>query len=336
MSMNVAISINEKFSRYGYVMLSSLFRHHMDEEIKVYVLYRLLSEQRKKEMEELASQYKGKEILFVQITVEDIPFRLPSTEKWPVEVYFRLLLPFLLPQEERILYLDTDIVIRDSLLSLYQLPFENNLLWAAVDNNDGNLNEKQKQLFSDIWQSYPDFHYVNSGVLLMNLAGLREVYQPEKITETASKLESVLFAFDQDLINYLFYDRIGFFVGETYNFFARLYHNSGYTYDDVVQSGVVILHYTGAKPWSGENLLTDLDRFWWEEAKRTPYYEEFLEERIMEELNVGFENLHEVRAEKLKNELIRGEVEELENRLSEYRKMLDDCRELLQKLTKQD
>ena len=94
MSMNVAISINEKFSRYGYVMLSSLFRHHMDEEIKVYVLYRLLSEQRKKEMEELASQYKGKEILFVQITVEDIPFRLPSTEKWPVEVYFRLLLPF--------------------------------------------------------------------------------------------------------------------------------------------------------------------------------------------------------------------------------------------------
>ena len=335
MKMNVAISLNEKFTRYGYVMLSSLFCQHENDEMKVFVLHRELSEQRKDEYKKLADNYRNKEVIFLEVTKEEFSNALPSTEKWPVEIYYRLLLPFLLPKEERILYLDTDIIVREPLYELYELPFDGKLLWGAIDNNDGNLTENQEKLFADIRENNPEFHYINSGVLLMNLNGLRETYQPKDIEELAMKQAQLLFAFDQDLINYLFYDRIGYLNGERYNFFARLYHNSGYTYQDVTEKKVAIVHYSGAKPWSGQNLLTDLDRFWWDEAKKTPYFGELLEERTFEEMEVGYENSHEFFYADYRLKEATREVDRLRKKEEEYLLLIRDSKELIEKLSVQ-
>ena len=103
----------------------------------------------------------------------------------------------------------------------------------------GKLSERQSRLFSEIMASDPSFHYVNSGVLLMNLKELRKAYSAEDILATADRLKDQITAFDQDLINYLYHGRIRFLPGEKYNLFARIYVNSGYDHAKVKAAGSV-------------------------------------------------------------------------------------------------
>lgn len=332
--MNIAISINEKFARYGYVMLLSLFEKNKDIPVHVFVLCRSLSGEIREDYRKLAELFDDKKVTFLDVREESIPFSLPSSEKWPVEIYFRLLLPFLLQDAERILYLDTDIIINDSLKEMYELPFGEDLLWGAVDNSDGRLSEKQNRIFSELKDRDGDFHYINSGVLLMNLSGLRAYYQPSDVVDLANRFSDLLSAFDQDIINFLFYRKIRFLAGEKYNFFARLYHNSGYTKQDVVDKGVTIIHYSGAKPWSGENLLTDLEGFWWEIAKKTPYYHNFLEERLQEEIRVGFENSHEFIYARHQIDSAQNEVRRCRDREREYQSLLSESKKLIESMAK--
>jgi len=332
--MNIAISINEKFARYGYVMLLSLFEQHADIPVQVFVLCRSLSDGVQEDYRNLTKRFKGKTVTFLFVSGDLLPFSLPSSEKWPVEIYFRLLLPFLLPEAERILYLDTDIIISGPLKEMYDLPFGEDLLWGAVDNSDGNLNENQKKIFAGLKTGDCDFHYINSGVLLMNLSGLRDYYQPSDVTDLADRFSDHLSAFDQDIINFLFYRKIRYLVGERYNFFARLYHNSGYTKKEVLDKGVSIIHYSGAKPWSGENLLTDLESFWWEIAKNTPYYHDFLEERLQEEIRVGFENSHEFIYARHQIENAQNEIRRCKEREKEYLALLAESKKLIESMAK--
>ena len=39
-----------------------------------------------------------------------------------------------------------------------------------------------------------------------------------------------------------------------------------------------IIHYTGFKPWDSGNCHYDIEKLWWEYAKKTPFYQELLEE----------------------------------------------------------
>ncbi|MCR5055137.1 MAG: glycosyltransferase family 8 protein [Lachnospiraceae bacterium] len=330
--MNIAIALNKKFLRYGYVMLTSLFENNKDEDISVTVLHRGLTEADFRNYMELAGKY-GQRLSPLEITEEMIPSGLPSTEKWPIEVYFRLMLPFLLPESvERLLYLDTDIIVGRPLKELYEIDLSGNLMAAVPDNSDGNLSDLQNRIFEEIIASDRDFHYMNSGVLLMDIKALRDAYTPEGFVDTAVKLKDLITAFDQDIINYMFHGRIKSLPAEKYNLFARLFYNSGYDYRKVKAAGTVIIHYTGPKPWSGVNLRTDMEKFWWEYAVMTPYYHEFLEELVMAEIENGFENTNEFKYQLYQREQLLDEIDALRARAKEYEQALKDCSALLQKL----
>ncbi len=328
--MNIAISLDKNFINVGYVMLTSLFMNHKESDVSVYVLYRGLEEGDFLPYHNLAQKF-GKNLYLLNVPENMIPSSLPVSDKWPSEIYFRLALPYLLPDEERILYLDTDIIINNDLSELYNLPFNNLLFYAAPDNSDGNLSEKQCELFGDLLNN-PDFHYANSGVLLMNLEGIRNEFKITDITGFIEKNRRLLTAFDQDTINYLLNGRIGFLPHEKYNLFARLYHNSGYTYDKVREKGTCIIHYTGPKPWSGESLRTDMEKFWWEYAKETPYYHEFMEQSLFTEMNKNYENTNEFLYQLYLLQEAENREAALREREKEYISLLNESSALLEKL----
>ncbi|MDE7358205.1 MAG: glycosyltransferase family 8 protein, partial [Lachnospiraceae bacterium] len=89
--------------------------------------------------------------------------------------YLRLALPGLLPEADRILYMDADVLVRESLAPLWETPLEGKAL-AAV-KGAVNLSDKWE------WNSdRPYWHllsgakggYINAGVTLLNLAEVRE------------------------------------------------------------------------------------------------------------------------------------------------------------------
>ncbi len=334
--MNIAIALNEKYARYGYVLLVSIFENNKSEEITVYVLNRDLSDKSLKEYAELAEKY-NQIIMPIRIEKDMMPSDLPSTDSWTVEIYFRILLPYITKTDvERVLYLDTDTIVTGFLGELYNTPFDGNYFCASIDNSSGKLSDTQMKIFGNIIEKDSDFSYCNSGVLLINTKKLREDYTQEDFWNTAEELKEYLCAPDQDLINYMFYNKIKYIAADKYNMFARLYFNSGIRYENIEEIGTRIIHYSGPKPWSGESLRTDIEKFWWKYAKMTPYYYELLEELVTGEMNKNYINTNEFRYQEYIRQNLENEIAKLKNREKEFLSVIEDSKKLIETLAAKD
>ncbi len=274
--MNIAVSLNRKYVRYAYVMLTSLFWNNRDVEINVYALHADLIGEDQELLRQLAQEY-GKNIHFLQVRTEDYPAELPVTESWSLETWFRLQLIELLPADvDRILYLDIDIIVDKSLEELYQTDFEGANFCVCKDMGiDGAFPDIRQELFRDILQQ--GGVYFNAGVMLWNIQALRGRYSLRRYLKLAEDLEYRIFALDQDLLNYMHWNQVKYVDEHRYDCFTRYYHNRGGTYESA-KKDVTILHFAGFKPWAGEFVHYDIERIWWDYAKQTPFYHELLEE----------------------------------------------------------
>lgn len=118
---------------------------------------------------------------------------LPPAGTYPPLIWYRLLLPDLLPGHERVLYLDADMLALQSLLPLYLHDLGDNLLGAVAQPTIG-LEAHCRALGLE-----PQLGYFNSGTLLMNLVRMRA----EGFTASAlarAKNNTLRFP-DQDLLN---------------------------------------------------------------------------------------------------------------------------------------
>lgn len=112
----------------------------------------------------------------------------------------RLEMPDRLPELDKILYLDGDIIVHSDLTEFYSTDLGQNYI-AAVKDPITLLNPKYVTLF-------PGDAYVNSGVMLMNLKLLREEGMVEKFFEAKSNPKDFWIYQDQDTINYCCANRI--------------------------------------------------------------------------------------------------------------------------------
>lgn len=93
---------------------------------------------------------------------------LPVVEQFTEAMWYRIFLPELLPNVDRVLYLDSDTIVADSLAPLWELDVGNNYLGAVTNIFQPNHLQRPAEL----GLSGPEV-YFNSGVLLMNLDQMR-------------------------------------------------------------------------------------------------------------------------------------------------------------------
>ncbi|MCQ2181886.1 MAG: glycosyltransferase family 8 protein [Bacteroidales bacterium] len=164
---------------------------------------------------------------------------------------YRLMLPELLPDYDKVLYLDCDMVVRNDLAVLFSgTDLGENLLGAVYERKG----------------------YFNSGFLLMNLSGMRE---DETSLKLMKALDTDYLEFpDQDALNMVCKGRVKalppycngirtFWLPQYKDEFLNIYSEDDYS--DMVSKGNV--HYTGGKPW---NILTVRFGDWWTEYFSLP------------------------------------------------------------------
>lgn len=176
-----------------------------------------------------------------------------------VAALVRLYIADIIPLEiERIIYMDGDTAVNGNLRSLWQTPLDDNCpLAAVVDANSTSA------LTHYAIKTSVDVPYINSGVLLINLDCWRRENSSSTLVSVAlEKLETFPYI-DQDLINYVFGNRI-MLLPIKYNFqtifiFSKeFYWMVDYKYVDEIRSIIkeknpVIIHYiTANKPWKDE------------------------------------------------------------------------------------
>lgn len=259
-SMNVAIATNRRYVPVSMVMLYSLFFNNTDADIHVYIFNCELTEEDRMQFEQLAAAWNQQITL---LTITDIARfdGLPTTNEWTKETYFRLMMPELLSDEvERILYLDVDIIINKPIRAFYEMDFAGMDLVVCEDIL---LNRVHKNYYQQnfVDMANTDFTYFNAGVILWNLAQVRQKYTFNTYREKLLNYLPVLQCLDQDILNAVH-------CGSTLTVDWRLYNlpvptaiQNHFSLQDVSSTSCII-HFMGPKPWDSSVPFEELYQIW--------------------------------------------------------------------------
>lgn len=119
--------------------------------------------------------------------------------------YARFVIPNILQQHDRILYLDIDILVNADVAEIFEQPLENHILGVIADGyfeervikntfNTGNY-------FYDVLKMPKEYYYFNAGILLINAKKWRDEGYTQKCLHTFETLKNPMF-YDQCILNY--------------------------------------------------------------------------------------------------------------------------------------
>lgn len=246
--MNILVAADKKHMNPLKVMLTSLFLNNPKTKFDIYLMYINLDTESIRELSILTNSNRSS---LIQIKVEaSFLDAAPNMSIYPKEKYFRLLAHRFLPTKlDRILYLDTDILVLNRIDELYNIDFKCNLYGAAFHKISLNIFNKIR-LFP-----YAINQYYNSDILMLNLSLLRKDVDERTIFAFLKLNTGKLLIPDQDILNSLYSDKIIAIDEQKYNFNSRhyiFYKNKSKQNLKMERflKEIVILHFSGRiKPW---------------------------------------------------------------------------------------
>ena len=243
--MNILVTIDANYKPQLVVLLKSLLSSNPDDSFTVYVAHSSLTAS---DFENISAGIDPERCAIVPVPVSDTLFSGdPSLDRIPKETYYRLMAIDFLPDDlERILYLDADTVVINSLRPYYNIDFADGLI-AASSHVFGLM-----ELVNRVRLKTKGGKYINAGVMMMNIKGLRECgITKDDICGYIKVNTRKLILADQDVINALYGDRIVQIDPRLFNLDEKVFMQCSGEIDlDWVEANTAIVHYNGAdKPW---------------------------------------------------------------------------------------
>lgn len=148
----------------------------------------------RRRLERVAAR-RGGDIRFWEITEESVG-DLPVHGYFTSAMWYRILLPELLGDVDRVLYLDVDTLALDDVAPLWEVDLDGMLVGAVT-----NVFETWRGREHTDRLGLDQAGYFNSGVLLLNLAEMRRSGTTAELRRVASEREEDLLWPDQDTLN---------------------------------------------------------------------------------------------------------------------------------------
>lgn len=249
--MNLLFAINSGYITEFLNCCKSIIKNGGEPHYDVYILHSDLDT----DIQNAISRSVGPCITCHFVTVDPALFNgFPESKRYPRQIYYRIVAPLLLPKNlDRVLYLDADLVVINSLRSLYDTDFEGMSFAACTHTRKFLTKFNQLRLGIDLGK---DVTYVNTGVLLFNLTALRQSLHLEDIRDYTDDRKQAFLLPDQDILTAMYGDQIKELDTLRYNLSDRIYNvyrnEPGHEALDLdwVRENTVIIHYCGkSKPW---------------------------------------------------------------------------------------
>lgn len=239
--MNIGIISSREYLQMAKLMLKSLL-HACSEQIVLYLFHLDLTDDEISIID--IDRFK---MVIHPMIIDPLGFEgIQVNGHFGLYSYFRLLAPYILPENiDRIMWLDTDLIIMKDLTSYYYTPFEENVLIASpsVMNQLGKgLSETMKKKYS----VGDNAVYFNAGVLILNLSKFREKCTLERILRIAHEDQNELHYIDQDVLNCLFWNDCLITNQYLFNFSPKdAYYDKKINKDSL--KNAYLIHYCGEK-----------------------------------------------------------------------------------------
>lgn len=269
-TINIAYTVDDKYIDYMGVSLYSLKKNRsLDYSYEIYVLYNNghVSEENKKRIYSLKE--KDFDIIFVDVekNLKLLEGKLKTRDYYSLTTYYRLFLPHIFPNLDKILYLDCDTVVLGDISELYNTELHDTYLACAPDEAVLAIPVFQKYVEEVIGVKKYD-EYFNAGIILMNLNKFRKDKIFEKFMDLNDKYYFIV-AQDQDLLNVLCAGNV--------TYYDRGW-NKNPTEGVVPYKKLNLIHYhLTMKPWHYDGIM--FSDIFWDYAKQTIFYDNIVYEK---------------------------------------------------------
>lgn len=193
--LDIACSADGRYVRHCAAMIHSVLARSREDTVRVHFLHGPELAAPVADALRQMVQHEGGTIAFHTVDDRRVD-TLPRFGRWTAAIWFRLFLPELLPDHDRVLYLDADTLAVGSPAALFELDMDGFHIGAVTNVPERHLIGRAVEL------GLPDAaSYFNSGVLLMNLELMRSDDITDKLCGYASGRGRSLLWPDQDTLN---------------------------------------------------------------------------------------------------------------------------------------
>ena len=310
-SYNIVLTPNSNhFKQTLVVMLSAM--QNCNNSCNFYIMQYDWTDNQKQAITSLMEDYAPNTVTVVYVNNSD--FMCFESYKSCYEVWYKLLIHKYLPESvDKVLYCDTDILIRKDIGEFYNMEFDDCFLCAAVHPTRITSKFEDYASSSTIGKAWPNYFF--GGLLLFNLKKFRE--SNIDLDFYLGRIHEVIYGWDEGALNYFFWDKAKYVPFYKYNLILSYFDKYRYlseiyslSYEERIkkcnsvyheeffdeEDNAAIVHFatTGIiKPWNvfiHNNKLESVNRVdesiqpfyfeWWETAKKLPnnIYEEIFSE----------------------------------------------------------
>ena len=281
-----AFSSSDYFAPYlGITLQSIIEKSDPDYNYDFVVFTKDMSEFNQKVLSDICNR-PNVSLRFVNVKEIFENLNLYTPKHITIETYFRLIIPVFMKSYNKILFLDSDLLILEDIKNLYNFDIKDYAVAATEECLMSALlgicgEYAVKYMYETLKLKNPD-KYFQAGVMIFNIDYFNEHNCSEKLMEMVLNFNYNIV--DQDALNELLNDKC-FWLPNEWNYPPLQKHMKEMNYlenmSDFIREKYLavkepkILHFADCeKPWFDptEDYATD----WWFYARKSPYYEEIM------------------------------------------------------------
>lgn len=203
--VSISFSVSDNYVQHMAVLVASLLYYSPRSTFIFHVLTKSISDENISKLRLMEEWYNHR----CQFKIHLVDSKRFNAYPLPLEhitqeMYYRFLLPNLLADEARTIYMDVDILAKKDITPLWEYDLQGAWLGGVADpKSDSKFPDYQKRI-----GLIPHSTYFNSGVLLMDLEQLRQINFEVKCMNRVAELNTRLAWPDQDVINLIAAEKI--------------------------------------------------------------------------------------------------------------------------------
>ena len=270
----IAFAFDNNLILPACVCLSSLLANAKEDTFyDIFILHSQSEKLKKDALNKLALYFKNYEIHYrIVDDTFDAAYQIRGIN---TVTYYRLLIPELIPEYDKVIYSDVDVIFRMDLSQLYQSDLAGYLLAATKDLGLNLSKEGKEYIVSTL--GLIQGNYLQAGFIIMNNALMRKDKKEKQLKALAKQKYKHQ---DQDILNIACQGKV-LYLPPCYNMTNYSYNYMLHDYDlvETLYTDEEIrfalshgnIHYNGQKPWKGYCINFDI---WWEYYRKSPFFDE--------------------------------------------------------------
>jgi len=281
----IVLAASDLFAPVLGVCLKSIINYTSEfNNYDIIIFNKEISKDNKSKILKLQENRNNISIRFFDVTRKVSEYDLSPNEHVGIETYYRFLIQDVMKHYDKVIYIDSDVIVKADLAELYHTNIDNKILAATHDadfiGQYSLKNGKVKSYCEKTLKLKEPYNYFQAGVLVLNITEMNKCFNVKELLEIAQK--GIYKYMDQDILNIKCNNRI-VYLNMKWNLLtdcARYRINNVIKfapfnlYNEYLEArkSPKIIHYAGyLKPWY--NAEEDMAEEFWRVAKQTDFYE---------------------------------------------------------------